>query len=158
MKVAAIQMVSGGDVSANLRQARILLEQAAHAGAELAVLPEYFCLIGAHDADKLALGEDFGSGPIQQWAAAAAQACGLWIVAGTMPLRAPEPDHVTNSSLVFNPQGACVARYDKMHLFRFDNGTESYDESRVLCPGRLSRPRRRAGCTPAGGAPGGSRF
>lgn len=135
MKVAAIQMVSGGDVSANLRQARILLEQAAHAGAELAVLPEYFCLIGAHDADKLALGEDFGSGPIQQWAAAAAQACGLWIVAGTMPLRAPEPDHVTNSSLVFNPQGACVARYDKMHLFRFDNGTESYDESRVLCPG-----------------------
>ena len=60
MKVAAIQMVSGGDVSANLRQARILLEQAAHAGAELAVLPEYFCLIGAHDADKLALARAMG--------------------------------------------------------------------------------------------------
>lgn len=135
MKVAVIQMVSGGDVAANLRLARALLEQAAQAGAELAVLPEYFCLIGTQDADKLAIGEDFGSGPLQQWAAQSAQACGLWLVAGTLPLKASAPDHVYNSSLVFNPQGVCVARYDKLHLFRFDNGTESYDESRVLCRG-----------------------
>ena len=135
MKVAVIQMVSGGDVAANLRLARALLEQAAQAGAELAVLPEYFCLIGTQDADKLAIGEDFGSGPLQQWAAQSAQACGLWLVAGTLPLKASAPDHVYNSSLVFNPQGVCVVRYDKLHLFRFDNGTESYDESRVLCRG-----------------------
>lgn len=135
MKLAAIQMVSGGDVAANLRHAQTLLEQAAGQGAELAVLPEYFCLIGAHDADKLTIAEDFGSGPIQQWLADTARACGLWIVAGTLPLRAAQPDRVYNSSLALNPQGACVARYDKMHLFRFDNGVESYDESRVLCPG-----------------------
>ncbi|MBK9348326.1 MAG: carbon-nitrogen hydrolase family protein [Burkholderiales bacterium] len=135
MKAALIQMVSGGDVAANLCQARGLLEQAAQAGAELAVLPEYFCLMGAHDSDKLAVGEVFGSGPIQQWAADSARACGLWLVAGTLGLKAPEPQRVYNSCLVFSPQGACVARYDKMHLFRFDNGVESYDESRVLCGG-----------------------
>ena len=132
MKVAAIQMVSTGVLADNLAQAGVLLAQAAQAGAELAVLPEYFCLIGQHDSDKLAIQEDFGSGPMQDFLANAARSHGLWIVAGTLPLRANQPGRVFNSSLVFNPQGACVARYDKIHLFRFDNGTERYDESRVL--------------------------
>ncbi|MES2951929.1 MAG: carbon-nitrogen hydrolase family protein [Pseudomonadota bacterium] len=132
MKVAAIQMVSTGVLSENLLQARTLLEQAAAEGAELAVLPEYFCLIGQHDADKLAIQEAFGNGPIQNFLADAARQLGLWLVAGTLPLSTGKPDRVFNSSLVYNPQGDCVARYDKIHLFRFDNGVESYDESRVL--------------------------
>ena len=132
MKVAALQMVSTGLVEDNLQQARSLLQQAADQGAELAVLPEYFCLIGQHDADKLAIQEPFGSGPIQQFLADAAQELGLWLVGGTLPLTGAGDNKVFNSSLAFNPQGACVARYDKIHLFRFDNGKESYDESRVL--------------------------
>jgi predicted amidohydrolase len=135
MKVATLQMVSGADVTANLAQAHTLLAQAAQAGAELAVLPEYFCLIGARDGDKLQIAEAWGSGPIQQFLADRARQLGLWIVAGTLPLKAAQADRVYNSSLAFNPQGDCVARYDKIHLFRYDNGTESYDESRVLTPG-----------------------
>ena len=135
MKLATLQMVSTGVVSDNLQQARNLLEQAAREGAELAVLPEYFCLIGQHDADKLAIQEPFGSGPIQDFLADAARSLGLWVLGGTLPLSASRPDRVYNSSLVFNPQGECVARYDKIHLFRFDNGVESYDESRVLDQG-----------------------
>ena len=135
MKLATLQMVSTGVVADNLQQARRLLEQAAREGAELAVLPEYFCLIGQHDADKLAIQEPYGSGPIQDFLAEAARSLGLWVVGGTLPLSATRPDRVYNSSLVFNPQGACVARYDKIHLFRFDNGVESYDESRVLDQG-----------------------
>ena len=132
MKVAAIQMVSTGVLSDNLLQARTLLEQAAQEGAEVAVLPEYFCLIGQHDADKLAIQESFGSGPVQPFLSGAARALGLWLVGGTLPLSGTSPDRVYNSSLVFNPLGDCVARYDKIHVFRFDNGTEAYDESRVL--------------------------
>ncbi len=132
MKVAAIQMVSTGELQDNLRVARRLLEQAALASAELAVLPEYFCMIGLKDSDKLAIQEPFGAGPIQDFVAVAARELGLWVVAGTLPLTASQPGHVFNSSLAYNPQGACVARYDKIHLFRFNNGTESYDESRVL--------------------------
>jgi nitrilase len=128
-------MVSTGLVSENLVQARNLLEEAARSGAELAVLPEYFCLIGQHDADKLAIQEEFGGGPIQQFLADTARALGLWLVGGTLPLSAAQPDRVYNSTLVFSPQGDCVARYDKIHLFRFDNGTEAYDESRVLVRG-----------------------
>lgn len=132
MRVAALQMVSTDQLSDNLQQAQTLLEQAAQAGAELAVLPEYFCLIGQRDSDKLAIQEPFGSGPMQDFLAATARRLGLWIVAGTLPLTAGQKDRVFNSSLAYNPQGECVARYDKIHLFRFDNGTESYDESRVL--------------------------
>ncbi len=135
MKVAVIQMVSTADVPTNLRQARVLLEQASACGAELAVLPEYFCLMGHSDDDKLAAREDFGDGPIQQFLAETARALGLWLVGGTLPLTAPMPDRVYNSSLVYDPQGGCVARYDKIHLFRFDNGHESYDEARVLVAG-----------------------
>ena len=132
MKIAVIQMVSTDSLAHNLEQAGALLAQAAHGGAELAVLPEYFCLIGQHDGDKLAIQERFGSGPMQHFLANTARDLGLWLVAGTVPLTALQPERVTNSTLVYNPEGACVARYDKIHLFRFDNGLESYDESRVL--------------------------
>lgn len=141
MKVAAIQMVSGVQLQGNLDRARVLLEQAAAQGAELAVLPEYFCLLGQRDTDKLAVREPFGAGPIQQMLAHAARSLGMWVVGGTMPLAIEHgaPDdikgRVYNSSLVFDPSGHCVRRYDKVHLFRFDNGQERFDESRVQLRG-----------------------
>ena len=136
MKLAVLQMVSTEHLEENLAQAQSLLLQAAQAGAELAVLPEYFCLIGHHDRDKLGIAEVFGRGPMQSVLAQRARNLGLWVVAGTLPIVAPEPDRVFNSSLVFNPQGQCVARYDKIHLFRFNNGSEAYDEARVLQRGQ----------------------
>ena len=137
MKVAAIQMVSGVSVEGNLQSARVLLEEAAEAGAELAVLPEYFCLMGHKDSDKLAVREAFGEGKVQAFLARCAQELGLWIVGGTLPLAAADEAHVLNSSLTFSPDGARVARYDKIHLFKFDNGREHYDESRVIERGAL---------------------
>jgi nitrilase len=146
MKVASIQMISTGVVADNLQQAQTLLQQAADQGAELAVLPEYFCLIGQHDSDKLAIQEPFGNGPIQSFLADTARRLGLWLVGGTLPLSGAGDNKVFNSSLAFDSQGECVARYDKIHLFRFDNGKESYDESRVLergqTPTRFALPSR----------------
>ena len=138
MRVATIQMVSGISVTGNLERAHVLLHEAADAGAELAVLPEYFCLLGQRDTDKLAIQERFGAGPIQDFLSQTARRLGLWIAGGTLPLTpaadaAPSDDfRVFNSLLVFSPQGECAARYDKIHLFRYDNGSERYDESRVL--------------------------
>ncbi len=136
MKVAAIQTVSGVSIQANLDSARRLLEQAAEGGAQLAVLPEYFCLMGHKDSDKLAARESFGEGRIQRFLAAAARELGLWIAGGTLPLVAGDEAHVRNTLLVFSPAGECAARYDKIHLFKFDNGRERYDESRVIECGR----------------------
>jgi len=136
MKIAALQMVSGTDLIANLATARRLLAQAAHCGAELAVLPEYFCLMGQRDSDKLTIAEPPGHGPIQAMLRTAARELGLWVVGGTLPMATPDPHHVANTTLVFNPEGEQVARYDKVHLFRFDNGRERYDESAVLVRGQ----------------------
>ena len=139
MKVAAIQMVSSTNLQANLATARQLLASAADQGAELAVLPEYFCLLGFKDTDKLQFAESFGSGRIQDFLSQCALDFGMWIAGGTLPLSitTPQPDidRVHNSTLVYDPAGACVARYDKIHLFRFDNGRERHDEARVLQPG-----------------------
>jgi nitrilase len=132
MKIAAIQTVSATTVGANLDAVQPLLAQAAREGAELAVLPEYFCLMGRRDGDKLQVRESFGRGPVQDFLADAAKRLGLWIVGGTLPLVADDDAHVRNTSLAFSPQGECVARYDKIHLFRYDNGREQYDESRVI--------------------------
>lgn len=132
MHVAAIQMVSATRVEDNLQAARRLLEKAALEGAELAVLPEYFCTMGHRDTDKLPLAETPGGGPIQDFLSASARTLGLWIVGGTLPMQTPTPGKVRNTTLVFDPTGAQVARYDKIHLFCFDNGREQYDESRVI--------------------------
>lgn len=135
MHIAAIQMVSTPDVATNLATAARLLQQAADQGAELAALPEYFCLMGHSDQDKLAIAEAPGHGPIQDFLREAARQNGLWLAGGTLPLQSADPERASNSTLVFDPQGEPVARYDKIHLFAFDNGRESYDESAALLPG-----------------------
>lgn len=135
MKVAALQMVSGMDAKSNLHDALALIALAADQGCELLVLPEYFCLLGARDTDKLTIAEKEGDGPMQQALSNAAKQRGIWLVAGTLPLQSDVSQRIYNSSLVYNPQGQQVARYDKIHLFAFDNGCERYDESCVLLPG-----------------------
>ena len=135
MRVAACQMVSSTDLATNLALAEQLLERAAQGGAELAVLPEYFCLMGSSEADKLRIAEQAGTGPIQDFLSRCARQHKLWVVAGTVPLVSPEVGKVFNTTLAWNPLGECVARYDKIHLFKFSQGLESYDESRSITPG-----------------------
>lgn len=135
MKIAALQMVSTPDVDRNLDAAGRLIARAAREGAGLVALPEYFCLLGQSDRDKLAVAEIAGDGPIQSMLADAARAHGLWVIGGTLPMRTEDPERVMNANCVFAPDGRLAARYDKIHLFRYDNGRERYDEGRVLRAG-----------------------
>jgi len=137
MNVAAIQMTSGPDVGQNLEQAGALLEAAAARGAALAALPENFSFMGLKDADKRAVAESDGSGPVQDFLAATAQRLQLWIVGGTVPLRAGSDGRVAAASLVYDAAGRRVARYDKIHLFDVDipGRSESYRESAHVAPG-----------------------
>ena len=137
MKIAALQMVSTPDWPSNRDSAQRLLRQAAAAGAQLVLLPEYFCILGRRDTDKLALAEPPGDAtqPVQAFLAQAAREYGLWVVGGTLPVRSPLDGQVLNRCCVFNPEGVEAAHYDKIHLFAFDNGRESYDEGRTLLAG-----------------------
>ena len=129
MKIAALQMISGPDIAPNLETVRRLIAQAADDGAQLVALPEYFPMIGAGDADRLAARERIGDGPIQNFLRDAARRHGIWLIGGSLPLFADAPDKMRNSSFAFNPLGDVVAHYDKIHLFGFQNGEERYDEA-----------------------------
>jgi nitrilase len=134
-RLAGVQMVSGADVAENLAAAARLLAQAAEAGAQIAALPECFPLIGVDDAARFAVSEPFGAGPIQDWLRETALRHRFWLCAGSIFLRSAQPGRIYNSALVFDPAGECRARYDKIHLFAFDNGRESYDEAASVLPG-----------------------
>jgi predicted amidohydrolase len=135
-RIAAVQMASGPRVDANLKEAARLIEIAAEQGAKLVALPEYFGIMGLKDTDKVAVREEYGRGQIQEFLAATARRHGIWIVGGSVPLVASLPDKVLNTSLVYDDQGHCVARYDKIHLFGFEMGAEHYSEERTIEHGR----------------------
>jgi predicted amidohydrolase len=134
-RVAAIQMVSTPSVPENIATARALVAEAAGGGATLVTLPEYWPIMGLKDTDKVSHAEAPGDGPIQRFMAEAAREYGIWLIGGTLPLVSPDAGRVMNTTLVYNPQGQPVGRYDKIHLFGFQQGSESYDEARTIVPG-----------------------
>ena len=136
MKIAALQMVSAPDLAANLATAERLIDQAAADGAQLVSLPEYFVQMGLHETDKFQIAEEFGRGPTQELLAAKAQQHAIWVAGGSIPIKTQDPAKVTNTALLFNPQGEVVARYDKMHLFSYQDGTRNLDEGRTMVAGR----------------------
>ncbi len=137
MKVAALQMVSTTSVERNCEAARRLVGEAARRGAEWVALPEYFCLMGRSDRDKLAVAEDPGAGPIQRALAQTALEHNVWLIGGTLPIRTDDPGRVLNANCVYAPDGTLAARYDKIHLFRYDNGRERFDEGATIRPGAV---------------------
>ena len=134
-RVAAIQMVSTPDVEENIATARELVAEAAEGGATLVTLPEYWPIMGLRDTDKVGHAEQPGTGPIQAFLAAAAKEHGIWLIGGTLPLVSSDAAKVMNTTLVYNPDGEPIGRYDKIHLFGFQQGAESYDEARTIVPG-----------------------
>ena len=132
IKVAGIQMASSPQVGSNLTEAERLIAIAAGQGAKIVVLPEYFCIMGIKDIDKVAVRETAGDGPIQRFLAKMAKKYKIWLIGGTVPISSNYPNKVRNSCLVFNDKGLQVARYDKIHLFGLDLGTEHYHEENTI--------------------------
>jgi deaminated glutathione amidase len=135
VKVAGIQMASSPSVSANLIEAERLIKLAAEAGAKIVVLPEYFCIMGNHDTDKVRVREKEGDGPIQQFLSKMAKKHKILLIGGTVPLVSNVSNKVRNSCLVYNEKGKQIARYDKIHLFGLDLATEHYHEENTIEPG-----------------------
>ena len=135
MKIAGIQMASGPQVSANLSEAERLIEIAVNQDAKMIALPEYFAIMGLKDTDKIKAREEEGEGPIQRFLAKMAKKHGIWLIGGSIPLRASVASKVRNACLVFDPNGKLAARYDKVHLFGLDLGNEHFREEDTIEPG-----------------------
>jgi deaminated glutathione amidase len=134
-RIAAIQMASGPQIEGNLNEAARLIDIAVDRGAQLVAMPEYFGIMGMRDEDKVAVREKEGDGPIQNFLSEMAQRHGVWLVGGSVPLEASVDNKVRNSCLVFDDKGRLAARYDKIHLFGFEMGSERYSEERTIEPG-----------------------
>ena len=137
-KVAAIQMATGMNVSANLLEAERLVSEAANSGARLVVLPENFAFMGKTDREHDTLKENDGDGPLQAFLGQTASRYGVWLVGGTIPMHADDASKVRAACLVFNDKGDRVARYDKLHLFdvHLVQTDERYVESETIEPGQ----------------------
>lgn len=136
-RVAAVQMASGPNVNANLLETDRLINRAVEAGAKLVVLPENFAHMGLKEQDKLAVCEADGDGPMQAFLSEQARRHGIWIVGGTIPLRAEDSGKVRAACLLVDDKGQRRARYDKIHLFdvRLTESGEKYNESETIEPG-----------------------
>jgi len=136
-KVAAIQLASGSNVSANLLETGRLAEAAAKEGAELVVLPENFAFMGRSCSDANALRERAGDGPLQAFLSQLASRLGIWLVGGTIPLEADHAAKWRAACTVYDERGRQVARYDKQHLFDVNliESDEQFVESESIEPG-----------------------
>lgn len=116
-RVAAIQMASGPNVVANLRETARLIQEAVQMGAKLIILPENFACMAMNQSDILEIAESDGQGELQEFLASQAERHQVWLVGGTIPICANVADRVRAVTLCFDAKGNRVARYDKIHLF-----------------------------------------
>src|SRR5439155_23942662 len=137
MKVAVVQMNSQADLGKNLERATELVARAAEMGAELVALPENFAFMGEADEQKREIAEDLaGDGPIVKSMSGIARERGVFVLAGGMPEKSGDGERPFNTSALFAPNGALLARYRKVHLFDVDlpDGT-TLRESNACRPG-----------------------
>ena len=135
LTLAAIQLTSTPRIADNIAAMQKLVAQAAAAGANWVLLPEYWAIMGLRDADKLAHAEPYGAGILQTALAQAGQQHQIHLFGGTIPLASNTPSKVHNSLLVYSPRGECLSRYDKIHLFNYQTASERYCESDTLLAG-----------------------
>lgn len=133
LRVAAVQMTSGGDKARNVAAAGDLVERAAAQGARLVVLPEKWPYMD--DAAKLARQAEDLDGPSLETARGWARRFGVAVLAGSVSERIPDDDRTFNTSVLILPDGTVAAEYRKLHMFDVEVGGVVYRESAGAKPG-----------------------
>jgi predicted amidohydrolase len=133
VRVAAVQLNSTADPSANLASADRLTRAAAAAGAKLIVLPEKWTAIGT-DEQQRAAAETLDGAAIA-WARQIARELSLDLVAGSILERVPGHDKLANTCVHVDPHGEVRASYRKLHMFDVEVAGRSYRESEIEEPG-----------------------
>jgi deaminated glutathione amidase len=133
MRAAVCQMRSGHDVPANLAAAQALLEEAADAGADIAMLPEFFAYLGP-DSGIPEMAETLPGGPASAMLATVARERQMWILGGSIHER--DGNRLFNTAPLYDRTGELVAAYRKIHLFDVDlDGQPPFRESATFTPG-----------------------
>ncbi|HEX7233474.1 MAG TPA: carbon-nitrogen hydrolase family protein [Candidatus Binatia bacterium] len=115
---AAVQMLAGDDKQANLQQATGWVRDAAARGARLVALPEVFIWRGSKKLER-----QFAEpipGPTSIRLSELARELGIYLLAGSILEEISNSERAYNTSLLFDPAGAQIACYRKIHLFDVD--------------------------------------
>lgn len=131
----SVQINGQATVSANLDKVESILDSAIkHADADrLVVLPECFSIFGVPGNEMLNAAETLGDGPVQRFLSRIAKDYACYIVGGTTPIidHSSLANKYFAASLVYDPSGKCISRYNKIHMFDVEvaDATKSYRES-----------------------------
>ena len=133
MKLGLCQMPVTASKTENDTVMRRYVRDAAAAGCDLVALPEMWCC-PYNNAAFVQYAEPQG-GETWRLLRDTARACGVWLVAGSVPER--DGDAIYNTCYVFDPQGTQQAKHRKVHLFDIDvAGGQRFFESDTLSPGQ----------------------
>ena len=134
-RAACVQLRSGEDVAQNIRDAEILIREAARGGAQFVATPENTSLMAADGGAKLSQSFDEAHDKALPAFATLAKELGVWLLIGSLAIKVSD-SKTANRSFLIGPDGAITARYSKIHLFDVDlAGGESYRESSTVAGG-----------------------
>ena len=145
IKLALIQMRSGIDPERNIDDASAMIREAAANGAQLVLTPETTNLVQRDPEALKATLTAPSEAPSMVRFADLADALNIDLVIGSLALRG-EDGRAVNRQVVFGPDGAVKASYDKIHMFDVSLGAgEVYRESDQYAPGTEAKLVKAAG-------------
>lgn len=136
LKIGLVQMCTGRTVEKNLVEASRLIREAVSGGAVYVQTPEVTTLMEM-DRAKLfvSTAPEDGNAALAHFRALARE-LKIWLHIGSMGILV-KPDKIANRAFLISPEGAIVARYDKIHMFDVNvSETEQYRESAGYRPGQ----------------------
>ncbi|HEY3918335.1 MAG TPA: carbon-nitrogen hydrolase family protein [Stellaceae bacterium] len=138
-KAACVQLNAARDIEPNIRAASDLIRRARDAGADLVMTPEVSDMIEPKRAARLEKAREEAAHPMLAAFRALARETGAHLLLGSIMIRTAGEERLANRSFLIAPDGAILARYDKIHMFDVDlPGGESYRESAVFRPGEAT--------------------
>jgi predicted amidohydrolase len=134
LRVACVQINASGSKADNLERAEALVARAAATGADVVLLPEKWNGIGSAEI-LLEVAEPLEGGETVEAMSGWARSHGITLVGGSIAERREGREKLSNTSVVFDPEGEIAAVYRKIHLFDVEVGGHVYRESETEEPG-----------------------
>jgi predicted amidohydrolase len=134
LRIACVQINASGSKADNIERAEALVARAAATGADLVLLPEKWNGIGSAEI-LLEVAEPLEGGETVEAMSGWARRHGITLVGGSIAERREGREKLSNTSVVFDPEGEIAAVYRKIHLFDVEVGGHVYRESETEEPG-----------------------
>lgn len=137
MKIALIQFNAGPDKNENLRRALSFISSAADNGAKFVLLPEMFLYRGdLLNRKNFEYAAETIPGQSMGLLTEIAALKKIFVLAGSIVERALNSAKAYNTSVLIDPKGKIISRYQKINLFDANLGRKMVNEARCFLKGK----------------------